>query len=54
METYRITILNDISQKKRWINIEAYSFKKAVMQAEWSINNTSENIIKAVIWKKKD
>jgi len=53
METYRITILNDISKKKRRINIEAFSFKKAVMQAEWSINNPSENIIKAEIWKLK-
>ena len=54
METYRITIINDISQKKRRVNIEAFSFKKAVMQAEWSINNAFENIIKAELWKPKN
>lgn len=47
MQTYRITILNDISQKKRRINIEALSFEKAVEQASWKVHHASENIIKA-------
>lgn len=47
MQTYRITILNDISQKKRRINVEALSFEKAVEQASWKVHHASENIIKA-------
>lgn len=50
MKTYRITILNDISKKKRRINIEAWSFEKAIEQASWKVHHASENIIKAEIW----
>ena len=50
MQTYRVTILNDISQKKRRINVEAISFEKAVEQASWKVHHASENIIKAEIW----
>jgi hypothetical protein len=47
MEVYKITILNNISQKKRRIKIEALSFQKAVEQASWKIHHTCEDIIKA-------
>ena len=50
MQTYRVTILNDISQKKRRINVEAISFEKAIEQASWKVHHASENIIKAEIW----
>ena len=53
MQTYRITILNDISQKKRRINVEAISLEKAVEQASWKVHHASENIIKAEIWHKR-
>ena len=49
METYRITILNDISDKKRRINIEAISFIKAIEQADWKVKRPAERIIKAEI-----
>lgn len=48
METYRITIINDISGKKRRVNISALSLEKAVEIASWKINHVSENIIKAI------
>jgi len=51
MNTYRITILNDISKKKRRINIEAISFERAVEQSSWIVHHASENIVKAEIWK---
>jgi hypothetical protein len=47
METYKITILNNISQKKRRIKIEALSFQRAVEQVSWKVNHVSEEIIKA-------
>lgn len=50
METYRITIINDISQNKRRINILASSFEKAIEQASWEVHHASERIIKAEIW----
>jgi hypothetical protein len=50
MEKYRITIINDISEKKRRINISALSFEKAIEQASWKVHHTSERIIKAEIW----
>jgi len=52
MQTYIVTILNDISQKKRRINVEAISFEKAVEQASWKVHHASENIIKAEIRRK--
>lgn len=53
METYRITILNIISQKKRRINIKAFSLEKAVEYATFKVHHTTENIIKAEILKNK-
>lgn len=50
METYRITIINDISEKKRRINISAISFAKAIEQADWQVKRPAERIIKAEIW----
>lgn len=47
MEEYRITIINNISNKKRRINVSAWSFVKAVEQATWQIHYASEQIIKA-------
>ena len=52
METYRITILNDISQKRRRINIEAISFEEAIRHASWKIHHTSERIICGKLWHK--
>lgn len=49
MKTYRITIINDISEKKRRINISAISFIKAIEQAEWQVKRPAERIIKAEI-----
>lgn len=49
METYRITIINDISGKKRRINISSISFLKAMEQADWQVNRPAERIIKAEI-----
>jgi len=49
MGTYRITIINDISEKKRRINILAISFVKAIEQAAWQLKS-AERIIKAEIW----
>lgn len=54
METYRITILNDISEKKRRVNISALSFEKAVEQASWKVHHASERIIKVEIWHKSN
>lgn len=54
MGTYRITIINDISLKKRRVNIEAMSLQRAVEQASWKVHHASENIIKAEIWKPKN
>ena len=52
METYRITILNDISNKKRRINIEATSFERAIELGGYKVHHTSERITKAEIWHK--
>lgn len=54
METYRITILNDISEKKRRINISAISFIKAIEQANWLANRPAERIIKAELLTEND
>ena len=53
MQIYRITIQNNISEKKRRINVDAISFEKAVEQASWRVHHASENIIKAEIWHKR-
>ena len=50
MEKYRITIFNNISGKKRRLNIEATSFERAIELAGYKVHYTSERIIKAEIW----
>lgn len=47
METYRVTIINDISGKKRRVNIQSFSLEKAIEKASWEVHRTSERIIKA-------
>jgi len=46
MNTYRVTIINNISNKKRRFNVEAFSFEKAVEVAKWWLTSSSEDIIK--------
>ena len=49
MNTYKFTVINHISDKKRFIKINALSFENAAKQASYEINYTSEDIIKGVL-----
>jgi len=50
MNTYRATILNDISNKKRRVNVKAYNIKDALEYASNKIHHTSEDIIQIKLW----
>lgn len=50
METYRITVKNNISGKKRFFNVSAISFERAIEQGSHLVHHSSEDIIKAVLF----
>jgi hypothetical protein len=48
MNTYRITIINLISEKKRRVTVEAYDMEGALIKAGYNMYYFSEEIIKCV------
>jgi|GEM_PF-5641228 len=53
MNTYRATILNTISDKKRRINTKAYNILDATNNINCKIHHTSEDIIEIKLWYDK-
>jgi hypothetical protein len=51
MRTYRITIQNDISKKKRRVNVQGHNINNAIDYADYhKVHHASEEIIKIERW----
>jgi hypothetical protein len=51
MKTFRLTIYNDISEKKRRINVRAHKIENAIEIASFNhIHHASEELIKIERW----
>jgi len=50
MKLYKITIINNISNRKRRVKVETYNISDALEIADGKINQVYEEIIKIEVW----
>jgi len=53
MNTYRATILNTISDKKRRLNVKAYNIFEALESINCKVYHPSEDVIQIKLWHDK-